>query len=373
MNFRPLLLALALAGLTAETAAAYEGELVTRQDASLGGLPADGDGAGVADISDDGRLVLIQSKAPNFTREDEDTIYPGIYTHVFLRDRATGSTALISPFGRISWSADIAADGGTAVYLSVPEAHVLSEVRVRDLRTGAEEIVARGSSTYGYAYPQAAPKLSADGRVVAFADQTSGGQRLVVLDRRTGRRSVFGPPRSSVRDIAVSGDGKTVAWQTAEGGGRGGVYVHDRRRRRTVRVHRFRAICCLINGGRYDVSLSSNGRRLAYVASRRNGREREDEQPVAYLRDVGWRRSRIVSRDRGRTVYADGAQLSGDGRRLHFVALGRDVSIVRNLRTGRTLLRDPDGIGIGMSSNGRWLSSVADVNGVPQGFVRPLP
>jgi Tol biopolymer transport system component len=134
-------------------------------------------------LSADGRYVAFTSNA--------DGVVPGVaspYSQIYVRDRATGITSLVSvsPTGEpgASWSGlyaglAISADGQRVAFDSkatnlVPGAPVgIDQMYVRDLPTGVTVCVSLGlGGEFGNANSDA-PSLSADGRFVAFESQAS--------------------------------------------------------------------------------------------------------------------------------------------------------------------------------------------------------
>lgn len=110
----------------------------------------------------------------------------------------------------------------------------------------------------------------------------------------------------------ISADGRYVAFTTAVSGPHGGgVYVRDRVLRQTVRASRSRRP--LPNA--YWPQLSADGRRIAFVAQRRDSEQ-------AYVRDLTRRRTRLLTRDaEGRpssNSWVSAPSISADGRFVAF-------------------------------------------------------
>jgi Tol biopolymer transport system component len=183
-------------------------------------------------VSDDGRFVAFQSSATNLVADDTNNC-----RDVFVRDRATGSTELVSirPDGGqfVDFSGDnsagadpdISADGRFVVFESV----VGRGIYVRDRLTGTTELVSvnsDGQSGNGRSYQ---PAISANGRFVVFtskatnfvAGDTNNLQDVYLHDRRTGitERISIGPggkqaSRPSFQPV-VTNDGRFVAFYSA--------------------------------------------------------------------------------------------------------------------------------------------------------------
>lgn len=153
---------------------------------------ADADGpSSYAVVSADGRFVAFQSDATNIVANDLNR-----HTDVFVHDRATGLTSLVSgaldgtPGNGVSKYPTISADGrfvafqSAAANLVADDTNNRVDVFVRDLWTGLTERVslsalgAQGNSASGYPY------LSGDGRFVVFV---SGASTLIDGDTNRAR------------------------------------------------------------------------------------------------------------------------------------------------------------------------------------------
>jgi Tol biopolymer transport system component len=132
-------------------------------------------------LSGDGRLVVFASDATNLVKRDRNAS-----ADVFLHDRATGETILVSrradgtQADATSHEPVISADGSVVAFTSsatnlVPEdANEASDVFVLD--RGAGRLYRASSDPVGHASGGSRPGLSRDGRVVAFltADEIPG-------------------------------------------------------------------------------------------------------------------------------------------------------------------------------------------------------
>jgi Tol biopolymer transport system component len=177
-------------------------------------------------IGADGRYVAFQSSASDLV-----TAATNKWEDVFVRDRTTGTTELVSvasggrPGSRASRWPSISADGRYVTFTSeatnlVPEDRDrIPDVFVRDRTTGSTELVSMASygtqggsdlsnSTNGPdsdLYLFGFPSISADGRYVAFhaaasdlvAIDTNGEQDVFVRDHITG----------TITRVSISGDG----------------------------------------------------------------------------------------------------------------------------------------------------------------------
>lgn len=207
-------------------------------------------------ISADGRWVAFQSGSPLGT------------TQVFLHDRDTGTTTLVSVgLGGVAadgWFPAISADGRWIAFASradnlvAGDTNGADDVFVYDRLTAVVTRVSVGSGgTQGNSYSWSRGPLSADGRWVAFAsmasnlvpDDTNADWDVFVHDRQTGAttRVSVGPGgaqgnRGSL-NAAISADGRWVVFASrasnlvaGDTNGREDVFLHDRQTRTTTGV-----------------------------------------------------------------------------------------------------------------------------------------
>ncbi len=195
-------------------------------------------------VSADGSRVAFHSIANNLVSGDDNG-----NADVFVRDRATGTTTLVSratdgtaATGR-SERAEISADGRHVVFTSgatdlVPGVPAgVGQVYVHHLETGEIELVSRSSSGEPASLTASEPSISADGRYVAFRsfaqnlDDEFG--YIFVRDLVAGTTSAI-PTSTSVQAAgpAISGDGRHVFFHT----GYVGRQVYDRQTGATTAV-----------------------------------------------------------------------------------------------------------------------------------------
>ena len=210
--------------------------------------------AGAPGISADGRYVVFCSDATNLT---PDT--PPNSANVFLRDRAAGTTELMSvtssgnPIGGTNWKPSISADGQVVAWVS------LDAVYVRDV--GSETTERVDVSPTGEPADDGAldtpPALSANGRFVAFTSQAMNLVRgdtnyhadVFVRDRAKGiteRVSVSSAGRQvggGGLGPAISADGRLVVFSSdaaklvpGDTNQERDVFVHNRATDTTRRV-----------------------------------------------------------------------------------------------------------------------------------------
>ncbi len=216
------LLALALAA-----PAAAQQPTTTRASLSSTGAPGDEDSFDVT-VSANGRLVVFNSFARNLV--GPDTNGGG---DVFLRDRHTGVTTRVNvgPAG-VQANAEalfpeMSADGRLVLFRStatnlVPGSAAGAKLFLADTTTGAVRLAATVPATHVLSGGTDSTVLSRDGsRVVFLARRTTGGIGDVFAAdtgtgavRRVTETAGSTPANGSSFDLAVSGDGRWVAFTT---------------------------------------------------------------------------------------------------------------------------------------------------------------
>jgi Tol biopolymer transport system component len=216
-------------------------------------------GAGDADgpkLSGDGRFVIFDSSAGNLV-----TLPTNAQQNVFVRDRYTDTTSLISVNAAGTAGGDhasvggaISADGRYVAFESVADdlvsgdSNTTGDVFVRDLQLGTTTLVSKVGGVQGDASSWEA-NISADGSTVAFvsfADNLVPGDTNTQEDAFTVNLSTHVVTRVSVSSAgaqsdaspetpAVSGDGHYTAWTSdattlvtnVASNGRDQIFLHD--------------------------------------------------------------------------------------------------------------------------------------------------
>ena len=188
----------------------YDRVAHTMERVSVASDGTEGDGASDSpSISGDGQLVVFASQANNLIPGGTGGKYD-----IYLRDRSASTTGLVTGTvsGGTSWAPRISADGRFVAFMTsdgallpgVPEAKMLREVSVKDLMTGTYECPSFpfGSSDFGLFTQTGPPALSADGRYALF---TSTRRGLVPLeeDRLFGRHGIY--VRDRLTGVAMLG------------------------------------------------------------------------------------------------------------------------------------------------------------------------
>lgn len=248
-------------------------------------------------MSNDGRYLAFQSDAPNLTAGTD----ANGQTDVFLRDRLTGATTLVShaagspgtPTSHGSIDPAVSTDGSTVVFASRGRDLVPGQVS-----NGARNLFQwdRGTGTvtlinHAAASPEVAGSvglqenssyvLSGDGRWVAYSSAGSdlvAGQTdlnsdydVFLFDRATGSnvlvsRSTGSPTQAGDAYSffpAISADGRWIAFTSGASDlvpgqpAAGGVFLYDRTTGTTVRV----------SPQGHNVAISADGRWIAFESS----------------------------------------------------------------------------------------------------------
>jgi Tol biopolymer transport system component len=211
-------------------------------------------------ISASGRFVAFASLASNLAP------VRGLNHRVYVHDRRTRRTRLITAVRRGSSYPSISADGRVVAFMR--EGRGTSSVHVYDRRTGRTRQLDVSSRERRANGASSSPSISRTGRFVAFSSKGSNlipgdrnrGTDVFVRDRAKGTTSRVslrpdgGPvprcPKPRAEDPfppvcpdapAISASGRYVVFYTQirrfdDAGVQGGVFLRDRRARRTVRI-----------------------------------------------------------------------------------------------------------------------------------------
>ncbi|HEX2498138.1 MAG TPA: hypothetical protein VHO00_05010 [Actinomycetes bacterium] len=307
-----------------------------------------------AEISGTGRYVLFESNGPNLSTRDRD----GWYVDVFLRDRTTGTTSLVSLSSSerpadAAWSPSISPNGRFVAFcttdprLASPDGfnpndfsvlHPDTDVFVRDRWNG---VTRRASTTYrgGEANNWSCEPSVADTGDVAFrsaASNLTAGDTNGVMDvfgydwsSRTIRRISF--TSNGGEPPQISGDGRFVAFYTG-----GALISSDTNRamdgylfkRTTQTYERFTRTAA---GGQLRVGCDTVGLDISYagryaLASCRDGAMASpaipDKSSHLWRIDRSLRTNRLVNQTPADYSAVYGASISDDGSRVLFAGPG---------------------------------------------------
>lgn len=169
---------------------------------------SDSTGGTIGDaMTDDGRYVVFQSEASNLVPGDTNGV-----SDVFLRDRRTGQTQRVSVSStgsqgsQDSFGGAISASGRYVVFYSdaidlVPrDSNGQADVFVRNLKTGTTQRVNVGTDGRQANGPSFGSAISADGRYVVFASTATN----LVLGDNNGWQDIFVRDRKSGTTSRVS-------------------------------------------------------------------------------------------------------------------------------------------------------------------------
>ncbi len=239
-------------------------------------------------VSADGRYVAFYSYASNLVPGDTNNNYD-----VFVRDRETGTTALVSggisgPGNGSAFDPSVSADGRYVAFYSSSSNLVPGgsngnyQVFVRDLQTGTTTLVSIGPNGQGN-NTSASPTISANGRYITFYSSSNnltpeggnGFYQTYVRDLQTGTTTLVSTGSNgegngqSYYPSAISADGRYVAFASTStnlaAGGTSGVwqvFLRDQQAGTTRLVST--GVGGPANRSCYDVSISGDGSRIAF-------------------------------------------------------------------------------------------------------------
>lgn len=327
-------------------------------------------------LSADGRYVAFDSSATNLIANDAN----GPTNDVFLHDRTTGETTLISRHtngaqGTYNSITPSLSAGGSVVTFSSTDSQLIDgdtsdrsniswDIFAHDRvvespsgssgeqpaqgdidRQGTVNLISRhsdgtqgnGDSTY--------PSISADGRFVAFtswADNLVSGDRngkadVFLHDRLTGQTILVSRHTNSIKGnydsfsgrSALSDNGRFITFHSQstnlvdDNGDEvwADVFVHDRQLEQTTLVSRH-SNGARGNGDSYDSHISADGRYVAFTSAADNlvDDDKNDTEDV-FIHDRLFGRTFLVSRHSDGTqgaVSSSVSSLSADGRYVVF-------------------------------------------------------
>lgn len=252
----------------------------------------------LASISDDGRYVAFESDATNLV--SGDTLG---HRDIFVRDRTAGTTKRVSlssagtQAGAGCFWSSISGDGryvafySTAANLTPMDTNGVSDVFVRDTQLNTTKRVSVSSAGTQATSISWFPKLSADGRFVAFnsdANNLVAGDTawpdVFVRDTKTNTTtrvsltSTGGQATGTNSLVDISSDGRYVLFHSDasnvvpnDTNGVGDLFVRDRVTNTTTRVSVAGAGGTQANGASYTYGgISGNGRFVGLTSSATN-------------------------------------------------------------------------------------------------------
>jgi PKD repeat protein len=318
---------------------------IERVSVSTGGDEANSNSYEPA-ISADGRYVAFYSSADNLVPGDAN----GTYADIFVHDRQTGTTTLVSRHSDgtqgnyDSYDPSISADGQFVAFHSYADNLVdddangiWGDIFVRDLIAGTTILVSRHSDGTQGNYGSHQSSISADGQFVAFVsyadnlvdDDVNGYADIFVWDATSGTTSL----------ISRHSDG-------TEG-----------------------------NRSSYEPTISGNGQFIAFSSYADNLIDNDDngDYPDVFVRDLGSGTTTLVSRHTDGTqanFESYGPAISGSGQFIAFFSYADNLIDVdtngtisdvfmHDLDTGETTLVSQSATGV----QGNWYSEELALGG----------
>jgi hypothetical protein len=391
----------------------------TRISKSSAGAEGNGDSTYPSISSDDGRYVAFQSAATNLVAGDGDT---NGKTDIFVRDRNTGSTYLVSKnSGGVEGNGDsgnpeISADGRYVTFESAAnnlvtgDTNSVTDVFVRDRTTGTTTRVSRDSAGVQGNGLSLDPSISDDGRFVAFGSaatnlvsgDTNGERDVFVRDRQTGTTTKVSKSSAGVAGDALSGtpsisaDGRYVVFESTatnlvsgDTNAKFDVFVRDRQTGTTTRVSKSSAGAEGNDISEYP-TISADGRYVTFESDATNLVSGDTNGAVdVFVRDRQAGTTTRVSKSNA-GVEGDDASLnpaiSSDGRYVAFHSIatnlvsgdtnGNSDIFVRDRQTGTTTRVSRDSAGVegnddsytpSISADGRYVTFESDATNLVSG------
>jgi Tol biopolymer transport system component len=306
-------------------------------------------------ISADGYRVAFFSDASDIAVGDANAA-----SDVFVRDRATGSTTLVSASvaggtgNGISFFADISADGRFVVYesratdLGPLDTNVTQDVYMYDVLLGTTTVVSLGAGGVESNNWSAKPAISADGQVVAFESwatnlgptDTNGEIDIYVCDLGTGINELASISTTGVQSIQrctlpdLSADGSVVVFEgnglvPGDTNGELDIYLRDRPKAKTSRVSDNSA-SKQVSAFSETPSVSGDGRYIIFSSAAKELIYPHTNSPYRqiWIKDrVSWLTSLVSATPAGKRgdQSSDRPAFSGDGHWIVFDSQASDL------------------------------------------------
>ena len=259
-----------------------------------------------------------------------------------------------------SYAPSVSADGRYVAFYSLASNLVAGDtngqgdVFVHDLQMGTIELISLATQGTRGNRISARPRISADGRYVAFESyasnlvpgDTNNEPDILLRDRQAGTTerisvsSTGGQSNSFSSQASISGDGRYVAFYTGAsfapndpGVGGSDVYLRDRQAGTTTLVS---VDSTGAPAGGYDPSISGDGRYVVFTSDTRIVNDANDMRDT-FVRDMTTGTTELVSADSsgmappnsgpnyGSHVYG-GSSMSSDGRYVVFYSYSRVIT-----------------------------------------------
>lgn len=293
-------------------------------------------------LSADGRFVAYASTATDLVAGQAEGNGGG--ADVFLYDRQTGASVLVShaagsaltTSNHFSYAPGLSAGGqfvvfeslGTNLVSGVLDDNEAPDVFLYDRLLGTVTLLSRPSFSAGSEAGGRDPRISGDGRTIAFL--LAGVPYLFTVDRLTGARAPVTPDSSA---FSLSDDGRFVAYESGFSGQvPGQVFLHDRATGTTALVSHVAGDPTKAGDrGSTQPVLSADGRWIAYGSLATDlvaGVRHSDTSADLHLYDTAAAVNRIVTLHppgmASVTAWgeADLPSASADGRYVVFTSYG---------------------------------------------------
>jgi Tol biopolymer transport system component len=354
-QFRSVVLAgFALVGASGGASA----QRTERASVDSSGAQAAGTSSG-ASLSADGRFVVFSSDATNLVAGDHN-----LSSDMFVRDRVTGVTSLVSTDANgtqaddasFSFSLDAISDDGRFVGFTSDATNLVpgtigldDRAYVKDLQTGAIDLVSVDSAGNEADLTSDLDAISADGRFAVFdslasnlvAGDTNNAFDVFIHDRQTGTTECLsldatGVPGDSDSEFGVvSADGRFVAFRSladdlvsGDTNGAWDIFVRDRQNGTTERVS-VASSGAAANGDSNNPSMSANGRFVAFESAASNLVAGDTNGALdVFVHDRQTGTTERVSVASGGAEGDDDSErpcLSADGARVAFTSVAADL------------------------------------------------
>ena len=330
--------------------------------ASVTGSGTAGSGASSApSMNSDGSLVAFVSQSTNFVAGVSGS---QIYVHnrqtnqIEVISRDSDTTAVNKGDG-VSSDPAISADGRFVAFVSQSTNLVAGvsgqQVYLRDRQTGQTTLISKSSSgVTSNGGVNSSPAISSDGRYIAFVSVATnlgvagGNQQIYLHDRVTGITSLISKDNNAVpgdgasATPAINADGRYIAFASVStnlgtAGGNPQIYIHDRLTgaNGTISLVSKDSVPTAGNGNSSTPSVSGDGRFVAFVSGATNiVTGFSGQQVYIHDRNTGANGTNsLISRDNSGTPNAgdqssSAPSISSDGRYVAF------TSLATNLETG---------------------------------------
>jgi len=204
------------------------------------------------------------------------------------------------------------------------------------------------------------PTVSGDGRRVAFESAEGnlnfakryGQIHVFVRDTKTGRTMKMplpaaraGVSRSEYNPVLAAG-GRHIAYQAQRRGGQSAVYVTDLRSGRATLASRATRSAAGADRGVYDPAISGDGSKVAFTTAATNlGAGDLGGRTQVFVRDLAKRTTTLVSRASGASGaiaddYSADPAISRDGRYVAFASTARNLGGRPGANASRIYVRD---------------------------------